>query len=76
VLDSVSGALENMFHRIVRERFQPQFLDLAQLLCVREGGVVLVVVVQPEQGEYLVDCFDMRLCRLPAARFTLPMRCR
>ncbi len=76
MFDSVSGALENMFHRIVRERLQPQFLDLAQLLCIREGGVVLVVVVQPEQGEYLVDRFDMRLCRLPAARFTLPMRCR
>jgi hypothetical protein len=34
------------------------------------------MVVQPEQGEYLVERFDMRLGRQPAARFTLPMRCR
>ena len=76
MFDGVSGALENMFHRIVRERLQPQFLDLAQLLCVREGGVVLVVVVQPEQREYLVERFDMRLGCQPASGLTLPRTCR
>lgn len=63
MFDSVPGAFENVLHGIVRKRLQPQFLDLPELLRVRKGGVVLVMVVQPEQGEYLVERFDMRLGR-------------
>ncbi len=63
MFDRVPGALEDMFHRIVRERLQPQFFNLAQLLCIRKGSVVLVVVIQPEQSEYLVERFNMCLRR-------------
>jgi hypothetical protein len=76
VLDGMPGALEDVFHRIIRQGLQPQFLDLPELFGIREGGVVLVVVVQPEQGEDLVQCFDVGLARLGAPRFSLPRRCR
>ena len=76
VFDGVPGAFEDMFHRVVRERLQPQFLDLPQLLRVRERGVVLVVVVEPEQGEYLVQSFDMPLGSQAAVTVTRPRRCR
>ncbi len=76
MLDRVSGTFENMFYGIVRERLQPQFFNLAQLLGIREGSVILIVVVQPEQGKYLVERIDMRLGRQPAARLTLPRTCR
>ncbi len=76
MFDRVPGTLENMFNGIVRERLQPQFFYLAQLLGVREGGVVLVVVVKAEQREYLVQRFDMRLGRQPASGLTLPRTCR
>jgi hypothetical protein len=34
---------------------------LIELLCVWEGRIVLVVIVQPEQSEDLIECIDMRL---------------
>ncbi len=76
VLNGVPGTLENLFHRVVAERLQPQFLDLLQLFCIRVGGVVLVVVIQAEQGEYLVDRLD-QFCRGSGpGRFSLPRRYR
>ncbi|RLQ22248.1 hypothetical protein DWB85_08135 [Seongchinamella sediminis] len=59
VLDSVFGALEDLFHREIRQRFQPKFLDLLELAGVRVGGVVLVVVVEAKQGKDLVDGLDV-----------------
>ncbi len=48
MLDGVSGALENMFDRIVRQGLQPQLLDLIELVCPGVGRVILIVIVQTE----------------------------
>ncbi len=48
VFDRVFGAFENVLYRVVGERVQPQLFDLFDLFRVRESGIVLVVVVQPE----------------------------
>ena len=76
VLDGVLGALENLLYRVVRQRVQPQFLDLLELLRVGKGGVVLVVIVQPEQGENLVDRLYPGFQGGPALGPSLPRRCR
>ncbi len=76
VLDGVLGALENLLYRVVRQRVQPQFLDLLELLRVGKGGVVLVVIVQPEQGENLVDRLYPGFLGGPAFGPSLPRRCR
>ena len=76
VLNGVPGALQNLLHRVVGQGIQPQLFDLLELLRIGKGGVVLIVVIQPEQGEDLVNCLYMGFCRQPAAGFSLPTRCR
>ncbi len=81
VLDGVLGALQDLLYRVIRQRIQPQFLDLPQLLRVGISGIVLVVVVQPEQGEDLVDRLDPGFRRGPLAATgllapSLPRMCR
>ena len=81
MLDGVLRALENLFYGVIRERVEPEFLDLLDLLGVWKSGVVLVVVVQPEQGENLVDgLYAGLLGRLapPCGGLapSLPRRCR
>ena len=78
VLDGVAGPAQNLFHRVLTEGVEPELLDLTQLLGIRVGGIILVVVVQSEQGEDLVDRLDMRGVRAGAFRraFTLPRMCR
>lgn len=76
VFNGVPGTLENMFYRVVRQRLQPQLLDLVELLCTRVGRVILVVVVQAKQRKNLVQRFDMRLCCWLAPVLSLPTRCR
>ena len=75
LLDGTLRPLQDLLHRVVRQGLEPQLLDLAKLLLVRVGGVVLVVVVEAEQGEHLVDGFDVGLAGA-AALLTLPRRCR
>lgn len=78
MLYGVLGALEHLLYRVVGQRLQPQFLDLLELLGVRVGGVVLVVVIQAKQGKNLVDRLYAGLCVrfAPAVLFSLPRRCR
>ncbi len=79
VLDRVAGAAQDLLHRVFSEGLQPQLLDLLELLAVRVGGVVLVVIIEPEQGEDLVDGLDVSLGGLAAAFSPLvipPRRCR
>ncbi len=76
VLDGMAGAAQNLFNRIVRKGFQPQLLDLLELLGVGVGRVILVVVVQPKQGKDLVDGFDMGVAGRPTAGISRPRRCR
>ena len=76
VLDSVLRALEDLLHRVVRQRLQPELLDLLQLLRVRVGCVVLVVVVEAEQGEDLVDRLDVGLRGGLPGSVSPPRRCR
>lgn len=76
VLDGVAGAAQDLLNRIVRKGFQPQFLDLLELFGVGVGRVILVVVVQPEQGKNLVDGFDMGIAGGPTAGISRPRRCR
>lgn len=76
VLNRVAGAAQDLLYRVIREGLQPQFLDLLELLRLRVGGVILVVVIQPEQGKYLVDRLYMCIGCSPATRFSLPRRCR
>ena len=73
VFDGVFGAPQNLFHRVVSQGFVPQFFYLLYLAVVLIGGEILVVVVQPKQGEYLVDGIDVGLA---GADFSLPRRCR
>lgn len=54
-LDGVPRAAQDLLHRQIRQRVQPELLDLVELPRIRVGGVVLVVVVEAEQGEDLVD---------------------
>ena len=74
VFDDVAGALENLLHGVDGQGVQPQFLDLLELTRVGKGGVVLVVIIQPEQGKYLVDRLD-QLIRWRGG-LTWPRRCR
>ena len=76
VISGVLGAIEDLRYRIVRQRIQPQLLDLLELFGVGEGGVVLVVVVQPEQGEDLVDRLNPGFRGRLALAPSLPRRCR
>ncbi len=76
MLDGMLGALEYLLYGVICQRVQPQFLDLLELLCVGEGSVVLVVVVQPEQGENLVDRLYPGFGGGPAPGASLPRRCR
>lgn len=76
MLDGVLGALEYLLYRVIRQCVQPQFLDLLELLRIGEGGVVLVVIVQPEQGENLVDRLYPGFLVWPALGPSLPRRCR
>ena len=78
MLDRVAGAAQDLFHRVVAQRVQPQLFDLLELLGIRVGRIILVVVVQSEQGKDLVDglyaCF--RCGAAVAALSSLPRRCR
>lgn len=76
VFNGVAGAAQNLLDRVVGEGFEPQFLDLLELLCLCVGGIVLVVVIQPEQGKYLVYRLYMGIGRNPATLLSLPRRCR
>ena len=74
MLDCVLRAFQNLLNGEVRQCLQPELLDLIELLGVRVGRVILIVVVQPEQGEDLVD--RLRMGRPVRRRwFTLPRRC-
>lgn len=59
VLNGMAGTAQDLFHRVFSQGLQPQLLDLAQLLGIRVGGVILIVVIQAKQGEDLVDCLNM-----------------
>lgn len=75
MFDSVFGTLEDLLHWQFGQRIQPQFLDLLQLALIGISGVVLVVVIQAEQGENLVDGFYVTVSRrLPG--LSLPSWCR
>ena len=74
VLDSVLGPLENLLDRDLRQSIKPQPLDLNQLCFIGVSGVILVVIIQAEQGKDLIKCLDMTLCCRPG-RFTWPRRC-
>ena len=76
MLNGVFCPLEYLLHRVICQRVQPQLLDLIDLLRIGIGGVVLVVIVQPEQGKDLVDGLYMRLGSRSAATFSLPRKCR
>ena len=71
----VAGAVQDLRDGILAQRFQPQLLDLLELLAVRVGGKVLVVVVQAEEGEDLVDRLDQRRRRWLRTLIP-PRRCR
>lgn len=75
VFDGVFGALEDLLYGEVRQGFQPQLLDLAELAGVRIGGVVLVVIIEAKQGEDLVDGLDVSLAGW-TFWFSLPSWCR
>ena len=75
VFDGVLGALENLFYREICQGIQPQLLDLVELAGIRVGGVVLVVIVQTEQGKDLVDGINVAFsCLAPALSW--PSWCR
>ncbi len=74
VLDSVLRPLENLFDRDLRQSIKPQPLDLNQLCFIGVSGVILVVIIQAEQGKDLIKCLDMTLCCRPGG-FTWPRRC-
>ena len=76
VFDGVLGAFQDLLHRVVRQRFQPQLLDLLELLRVWKGRVILIVVIQSEQGEDLVDGLYMGFRGGLAGGVSLPTRCR
>lgn len=79
VLNGVAGAAQHLLHRVVSQGLQPQLLDLLELLGVRVGGVVLVVIIQPKQGKDLIEGLNVGV-RNRAAPFgplpSLPRRCR
>ncbi len=72
----VLGPSQYLLHRVIRQRFQPQFLYLLELLGVGKGGVVLVVVIQTKQGKDLVDGIDVVTRRGLMLAVSLPRRCR
>lgn len=74
-LDGVARAAQNLLDRQLRQRVQPQLLDLIELLGIRVGGVILVVVIEPEQGEDLVDRLDAGVAVARSA-LTRPRTCR
>ena len=76
VLDGVACTAQNLLNRVIRQRFQPELLDLLELLGVGVRRVVLVVVVQPEQGENLIDRLDVAIAGGSAAGVSRPRRCR
>ena len=80
VFNCVLGALQDLLYRVIGQRIKPQFLDLFQLLRIRISRVILVVVVQPEQGEHLVDCLDTgfrgHFASPARSGVTPPRRCR
>lgn len=59
-LDAAARPEQDGLGAVAGEAVQPQPLDLAELLGVVIGAVVLVVVVQAEQREDLVDRIDQR----------------
>ena len=59
VLDSVLGALQNLFDGEVSQCLKPEFLDLVELLRVWVRRVILIVVIQPKQRENLVNGLGM-----------------
>lgn len=68
VLDRLARTAQNDRGTEGAQSFQPQLLDLAQLVVARPRRVVLVVVVEPEQREDLVDGID----QLGQRRFSRP----
>ena len=75
VLDGMFCALENLFHRIICQRFKPKFLDLFQLLGIGVRRVVLVVVIEPEQREDLVDGLDVGIAGARVRPLSRPRMC-
>ena len=76
VFDGMLRPPQYLLYGVVCQGLQPQFLDLLELLCIRVGGVILVVVIEAEQGKDLVDRLNMRLRALPAAWLSRPSWCR
>ena len=69
------GAAQDLLHREVAQCVQPQLLDLVDLGLVGIGGVVLVVVVEAEQGKHLVDRLGVALAG-GSVFLSLPSWCR
>lgn len=75
MLYGVLGAFENLLHWQFCQCVQPQLLDLLELGLVGVGGVILVMVIQPKQGEDLVNGLDVTFIRgLPCVSW--PSWCR
>lgn len=78
VLAALYGPLRTVQYlrrRELRQRFEPKLFRLPKLLGITKGRVVLVVIVQPEEGEDLVDGLDQRAIGLGTG-FSLPRKCR
>jgi hypothetical protein len=71
----VPGTAQDLLHGIIKEGFKPQLLDLVDLAIVRVGSVILVVIVQPEQGKHLVEGVDMALGRFGFSGVSPPSWC-
>jgi hypothetical protein len=74
VFNGMFSALEDLFHGKVCQGFQPELLDLVELLGIRKGCVILIVVVQPKQGEDLIDRLGMG-CAIRRGGVIWPRRC-
>jgi hypothetical protein len=55
LLDSALGTLQNAFHIKTRQGFQPQLFSLIDHLRIAKSRVILVVIINAKQREYLID---------------------
>ncbi len=70
------GAAKNLLNGVVHQRLQPQLFNLVYLGIVRVGRVVLIVIIEPEQGKDLIDCLNPGFRGGLSLGLSLPMRCR
>ena len=75
VLDGVLRGAQYDRSGIGVERLKPKPFDLAYLLGIRPGRVILVVVVQPKERENLIDRLDQLRVRR-CSRISWPSWCR